>query len=61
MSFIHTQATGSSHVGSESTNNSMDVDGRSREDLGGANVGSNIIPATNRVTTTYCVMMHPHD
>ena len=32
---INMQATGTSHIGSESTNNSIDDDGHDAEDLGG--------------------------
>jgi hypothetical protein len=40
MSLIHMQASGCSHVSSESPNNSMGVDAHNGEDLGGANIGN---------------------
>jgi len=42
------QATGTSHIGSESTNNSIDDDDHDAEDL-----GATLIPPTNRAGTMY--------
>jgi len=42
------QASGSSHVGLESTNNSIDVDGHNGEDLCGPHIDNNIAASNDQ-------------
>jgi len=47
------QASGSSHVGLESTNNSIDVDGHNGEDLCGPHIDNNIAASNIGVQTMH--------